>query len=138
MARQALFEGLVCDEAGQPVDVAYVGSEAHYVVDDAGFLRHVLAETVDRQVLTMFIEQLQEHREVAVSQALHMLGQDDLFTKAALDHSIDNVDVDQIFQQGIPSQARNMLGMMGFRVVINYHGEVVDFNQPTLEDGGDY
>jgi hypothetical protein len=130
MADQALFEGLIYDELGRPVTVAYVGTDAHYVVDDDGFHRHVLAETVDRQVLEMFVEQLQANKELAVAQALQMLGQDDLFTKAALDHSIENVSPEQIIQQGIPPQARDMMGMMGFRVVIDVHGELVSVEQP--------
>jgi hypothetical protein len=130
MTTQALFEGLVYDEFGNLVTVAYVGADAHYVVDDDGFHRHVLAETVDRQVLAVFVEQLQANKDMAVNQALQMMGQDDLFTKAALDHSIENINPDQILQQGIPEQARHMMGMMGFRIVIDLHGEVISLDQP--------
>jgi hypothetical protein len=89
MASRALFEGLIYDEFDHLVTVAYIGTDAHYVVDDDGFHRHILAETVDRQVLTVFVEQLQANKEMAVAQALQMLGQDDLFTKAALDRARD-------------------------------------------------
>lgn len=65
------------------------------------------------------------------------MGKDDLFTKAALDSSIENVDVDQLLQQGIPPQARDMMGMMGFRIIINYHGDIVDFDQPAMPFDGD-
>jgi hypothetical protein len=130
MASRALFEGLIYDEFDHLVTVAYIGTDAHYVVDDDGFHRHILAETVDRQVLTVFVEQLQANKEMAVAQALQMLGQDDLFTKAALDHSIENINADQIIEQGIPAQARDMMGMMGFRVVINMHGELLSLEQP--------
>jgi hypothetical protein len=137
MASQALFEGLIYDEFAQPVTVAYVGADAHYVVDDNGFHRHILAEVIDRQVLELFVEQLQANKEMAVAQALQMLGQDDLFTKAALDHSIENISPDQIIQQGIPAQARDMMGMMGFRVVIDVHGELVSVEQPGAPDPGE-
>ena len=51
MPKQPLFAGLVIDEAGKPAETAYVGDEPCYVLDDAGFLRHVSSEGVDRQVL---------------------------------------------------------------------------------------
>jgi hypothetical protein len=135
MANQALFEGLIYDEFDQPVRVAHVGDEAFYVVDDDGFLRHVDAENIDRQVLAFFFTQLQDNKEIAIEQALNMLGKDDLFTKAALDAQLRNLDMDQVIAAGIPSQAREMLGMLGFNVTINVHGEVTRINQPAAPDG---
>lgn len=139
MARQALFEGLVYDEQGELVTTAVIGNEAHYVVNDEGFRRHIASETVDRQVLSIFLEQLENNRDLAVEQALSMVGQDDLFTKAAIDASLRNIDMDQIIAQGIPEQARNMMGMLGFRIVINLHGEILKLDQPAApdEDFGD-
>lgn len=134
MARQALFEGLVFDEKGQPVGTTLIGGQAHYVVDDAGFLRHIESEMVDRQLLSLFFEQLDANRDTAVAQALSFLGKDDLFTKAAVDAQLNSIDIDQILQQGIPLQARNMMGMMGFRVTINVHGDIVGLDQPTMPD----
>jgi len=58
MTNQALFAGLVVDENGRPVDTAIVGGEPFYVVDDAGFHRHIPSEQVDRQVLTQMQEML--------------------------------------------------------------------------------
>ena len=132
MAQEALFTGLVYDENENLVDTAVVGQETFYVVDDSGFLRHVEAKRVDRQVLQVFVEQLHENKDLAIEQALRMIGQDDLLTKAALDAQMRNVSVDQILQQGIPEQAREMMGMVGFRVVINVHGEVVRLDQPAV------
>ena len=137
MSNQAFFSGLVFDEQDRPVAVNNIGAEAFYVVDDDGFLRHVEAENIDRQVLTLFIEQLQQNKDLAVTQALQFMGKDDLFTKAALDSSIESVDVDQLLKQGIPPQARDMMGMMGFRIIINIHGEIVDFDQPAMPFDGD-
>ncbi|MFN2224627.1 MAG: hypothetical protein ACK2UH_18885, partial [Candidatus Promineifilaceae bacterium] len=88
MARQALFDGLVYDEREMIVETAIVGGEAFYVIDDNGFRRHIDAEDVDRQVLGIFLEQLQDNKELAIEQALKLLGKDDLFTKAALDASM--------------------------------------------------
>src|SRR5262245_52725913 len=50
MARQPLFAGLVFDEFGNPAASALVGEEPCYVVDDAGFHRHIPSAQVDRQV----------------------------------------------------------------------------------------
>jgi len=134
MARQALFQGLIYDERELPVEVVSVGSDAYYIVDDNGFRRHIDVEDVDRQVLAVFIEQLQDNKDLAVEQALKFLGKDDLFTKAAIDASMRNIDMDQIIAQGIPEQARNMMGMLGFRIIINHHGEVVRMDQPSAPD----
>lgn len=134
MAQQAFFRGLVYDEFDNPVESKTIGGEAFYVVDDQGFLRHIEAEQIDRRILTVFLEQLEENKDLAITQAMQMMGQDDLFTKAALDAQMRNIDVDQILQQGLPEQARNMMGMVGFRVVINVHGEIIRFDQPALPD----
>lgn len=131
MSQQALFTGLVYDETDRLLEVAYVGNEAHYVIDDNGFRRHVPAEDVDRQVVTLFLEQLLNNKDLAIEQALKFMGRDDLFTKAALDASMRQVNVEEIMRQGIPAQAREMLGMMGFRIIIDYHGEIVRLDQPT-------
>ncbi len=135
MARQALFEGLVYDEQDQLVETKFIGGEATYVVDDFGFLRHISSEQVDRQVLGVFLGQLEENKDLAVEQMMNMLGKDDLFTKAAIDASLRNIDMDQIIAQGVPLQARNMLGMLGFRIIINYHGDVIRLDQPAATDG---
>lgn len=134
MANKALFQELIYDEAGNLVETAVVGQEMFYVIDDAGFKRHIDADLVDRQVLGIFLEQLEANKDVAVEQALKMMGKDDLFTKAAVDAQINNIDMDQIIAQGIPAQARHMMGMMGFRITINFHGEVINMDQPTLPD----
>ena len=131
MAKQALFEGLVYDELEALVETTVIGEEAHYVVDDDGFRRHISSEEVDRQVLSIFLDQLEDNKDLAVDQMLKMMGKDDLFTKAAIDASLRQVDMEQIIAQGIPEQARNMMGMLGFRIVINFRGEVVKLDQPS-------
>lgn len=136
MARQAMFEGLVYDEAGNLVTTKILGDSAQYVVDDAGFLRHIDSETVDRQVLAVFLSQLDENRDTAVTQAMSFLGKDDIFTKAAIDSQLNNIDMEQILAQGIPLQARNMLGMLGFKITINFHGDVIGMAQPEIPDDG--
>lgn len=137
MARQALFAELVYDEIGRMVETAVIGSEAQYVVDDDGFRRHIDAEVVDRQVLSFFLQQLEANKEMAVEQMLNMIGKDDLFTKAAIDAQLRNIDMDQIIAQGIPLQARNMMGMLGLRIIIDIHGEVIKIDQPASPEIGD-
>ncbi len=137
MSQQAMFKGLVYDEYENLLDTSIIGGEAQYIVDDDGFLRHVDAESVDRRILDFFLEQLDQNKELAVEQALEMLGQDDLLTKAAIDASLRNIDADQILAQGIPAQARDMLGMFGLRVYVNLHGEVVRIEQPAAPETGD-
>jgi len=131
-SRPALFAGLVQDEEGNSVDVAVVGGTPYYVVDDAGFRRHVEAEGVDRQVIEMLREQFMAHRDIATEAMLQMLGKDDLFTKAMIDASIKNMD--QILNTGLPEGARAWLGMLGFRVIIDMHGEVVALDMPEQYD----
>ncbi len=126
----AFFEGLIFTEDDQPVEVTYLGVEAHYVLDDQGFRRHVPARELDRAVLEQFKGTLDEHRDLAAQAVLAQLGRDDLFTKAAVDHSLRNLDLDQVLDQGLPGQARTYLGMLGFRVVVDYHGDVVKVEMP--------
>jgi hypothetical protein len=132
VSQRALFEGLVVTPEGAPVEAAIVGGTAQYVVPDGGFKFHVDAETVDREVLRQLGEQVAANREAVTEGALKMLGQDDLFTKAALDASLNNMEAnfDRLVEQGLPEGTRTYLGMLGFQIVVNYHGEVVQINQP--------
>jgi hypothetical protein len=129
MATTAMFEGLVVDEKGNQAPVKWVGDRACYVVDDDGFLRHIDAVKVDRQVLAFIKGQVDSHRDLAVDGVLQMLGKDDLFTKAAVESSIEKID--ESVGQPIPAEARQWLGMLGFRIVINDEGEVIDIEMPA-------
>jgi hypothetical protein len=126
--RSALFSGLIQDENGNPVDAVMVGDVPNYVVEDDGFRRHVESEGVDRQVIELLREQFMAHRELATEAMLQMMGKDDLFTKAMIDASIQNMD--KVLAQGLPDGARAWLGMLGFRVIIDTHGEVVRLDMP--------
>lgn len=133
----AFFEGLVETEDGAPVSVVYVGADSYYVVDDQGFRRHIEASEVDRLVMAQFLAQLQEHKDEAGQAMLKMMGQDDLFTKAMVDSTLDNLKVEQVIGQALPPEARQWLGMLGFRIVINLHGEVVRVDMPAATEGWD-
>jgi hypothetical protein len=135
----ALFEGLVVDEDGNIVTVAYVGGEPCYVVNDAGFYRHIPSEQVDRQVLTLMGEQIEGNEDVISEQTAKMLGQEDIFTRAMLMNQLKQMDkqFDALLKTGIPEDARAYMGMMGFKVVINVHGEIVRVDQPSAPSGED-
>lgn len=132
MAKQALFGGLVVDEFDQPVSATQVGEEAFYVVNDNGFLRHVASEQVDRQVLAEMGKMLEGHEEELSQQAAKMMGQDDIFTRAAIEKQLENLDdqFNQVLQTGLPEASRAYLGMSGFKVRINLHGELLEIQQP--------
>jgi hypothetical protein len=124
-----MFEGLVYDEKGAAAPVAMVGSDACYVVDEDGFKRHISAEMVDRQVLRALRGQVEGQRDMAVAAMLQMMGSDDIFTKAAVESSINNME--EAVGNPIPAEARQYLGMLGFRVVIDDQGTVVDLSMPA-------
>ena len=138
-SRHALFAGLVVNEQDQLAEVVYIGAVPHYVILDDGFRRHVESETVDRQIIELLRQQILSHRELVTQEMLAMLGKDDLFTKAMIDASIQNIDkhMDILFSQGLPEDTRTWLGMLGFKVVVNVHGEVVRLDAPGQEDLGD-
>ncbi len=132
MANHALFSGLVVDEFDQPVDTTHIGQEAFYIVNDQGFRRHIASEDVDRAVLRQMGEMLAGHEEELSKQAAQMMGQDDIFTQAAILNQLKNVDeqFDQVLAQGLPEASRTYLGMSGFKIRINQHGEVLEVIQP--------
>ena len=139
MQRQPIFAGLVVDEANRPAGTAYVGDEPCYVVDDSGFLRHIPSEQVDRQVLELMRKQISGNEGMLSEQAAKMLGTEDIFSKAMLINQLKNIDqqFESLLQTGIPEDSRAFMGMSGFRVVINLHGEVVRLDQPAEQDRGD-
>lgn len=137
--RQPLFAGLVVDEYDRPVEVGWVGTEPCYIVDDDGFRLHIPAERVDRQVLEYMRSLLAGHEEELARQAAQMLGQDDPFTVAALTQQFRHLDQHfaQLMQMGFPEEVRTYLGMAGFRVRINIHGEVLEVHLPGMPDTED-
>lgn len=132
--KQPLFAGLIFDEFDRPAETALVGDEPCYVVDDAGFRRHIPAEQVDRQVLAHIAELMKGSEDLISKETAKMLGQEDVFTKAAIEQQLKNIDkqFDLLMQMGLPEDVRAYLGMMGFKVVINLHGEVIQIHQPGI------
>jgi hypothetical protein len=139
MPRRALFPGLVFDETGQPVETAFVGDEPCYVLDDAGFRRHISSEVIDRQVFERMQGMIKGSEGLISEQAAKMLGQEDLFSVAAIEQQIKNMDkqFDALLEAGLPEEARAYLGMLGFKIVVDYNGEVLRVDQPgAIDDEG--
>ena len=139
MPNQAIFAGLVVDENDNTVGVTYIGEEPCYVVNDAGFHRHIPSEQVDRQVFQFMQDQVKGNEDAISEQASKMMGQDDIFTRAIIQNQIKNIgqQFEALLKTGIPEDGRAYLGMMGFRVVINMHGEVIEVRQPSTTAGED-
>ena len=133
MTKEPLFAGLVVDESDRAVESAMVGSEPCYVVDDNGFRRHIPAEQIDRQILDKMREQIEGHEDILGEETAKMLGQDDIFSRAMIQKQLENIDeqFEKILGSGIPTEGRSYMGMMGFKIVINVHGEVIYFEQPS-------
>jgi hypothetical protein len=119
--------------------MAYVGDEPCYVVDDQGFRRHIPSESVDRQVLDSMHEMIEGHEDILSEQAAKMLGQDDIFSIAMLETQLKQIEsqFETLLNTGIPEEARAYMGMMGFKVRINVHGEVIEVIQPGTTASGD-
>jgi hypothetical protein len=125
----------------RPAEVVLVGDDPCYVVDDDGFRRHIPAELIDRQVLDSMRQSIEGHEDLLTDQTAKMLGQDDIFSRAMIEQQIRNLDqqFDNLMQAGLPEELRAYLGMMGFRIRINVHGDVLVVEQPGMiaDDEGD-
>lgn len=139
MPNKPLFAGLVFDEFDRPADTAFVGAEPCYVVDDAGFRRHIPSEQVDRQVLSQIASMMKGSEDLISQQAAKMLGSDDPFSRAIIENQLKNIEqqFEALFQIGIPEEMRAYLGMTGFKVIIDPRGEVLRFEQPGTNSGED-
>ncbi len=134
MAQNPVFTNLVFDEMDRPVQTAIVGDEPFYVVDDQGFQRHIPARDVDLQVLRQMAEMIQGNEELLANLAAAQMGQEDIFSRAIIENQIRNVDAqfEQLLETGLPDEVRAYLGMMGFKIRINIHGEILGIDQPGL------
>lgn len=132
MSKQALFAGLVFDENDNQVENVYIGQDSCYVVDDNGFKRHILSETIDRQVLNQMQEMIEGKEDILSQQAAKMLGQEDIFTYAMIANQLKNMgdQFDKLLETGIPLETRSYIGLMGFKIIVNVHGDVLSVNQP--------
>ena len=131
--KRALFEGLVFDTQDNPLEVTWVGDEPSYVLNDGGFLRHIPAETVDQQVWEAITAGISGNEEFLSEQTAKMLGQEDIFSIAVIRQQLENsqAQFEQLRGAGLPQDMRTYLGMTGFRIVVDFHGDVVEIKQPA-------
>jgi hypothetical protein len=132
MSKHALFAGLVFDENDNQVENVYIGQDSCYVVDDNGFKRHILSEKIDRQVLNQMQEMIEGKEDILSQQAAKMLGHEDIFTYAMIANQLKNMgdQFDKLLETGIPYETRSYLGLMGLKIIINVHGDLIAVKQP--------
>ena len=92
MTSQPVFQGLVFDENDQPLNTTFVGNDACYVIDDEGFLRHILAENIDKQVIDAIRNQVDDNKELIAEQTIKMIGDVDIFTHGIIQNQLANLD----------------------------------------------
>ena len=139
MTTKAVFQGLVFDDNDQTLSVAFVGAEACYVINDDGFMRHIPAEKIDRHVIDAIRNQVEDNKDLIAEQAIKMIGDVDLFTHAIIQNQMENLDdqFDHLLTNGIPEDGRVYLGMLGFKIIVNYHGDVIRVEQPSAAIDGE-
>jgi hypothetical protein len=140
MGSEPLFKGLISDENDQPITTAVVGSEPCYVINDAGFRKHIPSRPIDLEVLRTLGGQIAGKEEEIADQAAKLTGQDDLFSHAILENQLKNIEkqYETMLSMGLPEETRAYLGMMGFRVILDMHGEILKIEQPSVtpDEGG--
>lgn len=131
MPRKALFPGLIFDESDRPLETGWIGSEPAYVIDDAGFRRHVPSEQIDRAVLNEIKRSIAGNEDFLSREAAKLVGAEDPFSKAIIENQLKNIEkqFEVLFEVGLPEEMRLWLGMIGFKVIVNYHGEVIEVRQ---------
>jgi len=82
---------------------------------------------------------IQGNEDLLSEQAAKMLGQDDIFSRAMIETQLKQMDqqFDKLMETGIPEETRAYIGMTGFRIRIDIHGEVIDIEQPGMVDPED-
>jgi hypothetical protein len=130
---RALFADLVLNEEGQVAKVVSIGGVPHYAVPDGDFVRHVEADYVDRQIVALIQERILAMRDAVTEGMIQFLGQEDLFTRASIEHAIENMD--RILEPGVVDvdELRTALWMTGFRATVDVHGDVVRLDIPGWE-----
>ena len=139
MANKAFFSGVIYDENDNLIDTVTIGNDAFYVVDDYGFKRHIDSREVDEKIFRLFTDQINGNEEYLANAAANMTGQTDLFSMAMFKSQLKNIDkeIETLFRQGPPQGMTEFLGMSGFKVNIDLHGDIVNVKMPSIGDGSD-
>ncbi len=134
VCREPLFADLVYNEEGEPAKIVHIGGKPYYAVPEGEFLRHVEAEHIERQIVEALQERIMGMRETVTEGVMAMLGTEDLFTRASIEHAIENLD--HILEPGAVDvdELRTALWMTGFRAIVDVHGDVVALDLPGWAD----
>ncbi len=132
--KKAIFEGLVYDSLEQLLSVAYVGAEPTYVIEDYGFALHVTAEEIDRRVWDLLSEGIEGKEDMLSEQTAKMMGQDDIFSVAVIRNQLENRDkqFEELQDKGFPADVRMYMTMLGFKIIVDNRGEVIEVRQPSV------
>ena len=137
--RKPLFGGLVFDEYDRVLETGNIADEAVYIINDAGFKRHVPAEKIDGLVVAEIKKSITGQENFLSEQAAKMMGTNDLFSKALIENQLKNIEKQfgQLIETGIPDDMRAYLGMSGFKVTVDYHGDILEIHsggKPSTEE----
>lgn len=132
--REPLFADLVFNEDGERAQVVTIGGEPFYAVPEDDFLRHVEAEAIDRQIVETLQERLRGMKGLVTEGVIQMLGEETLFTRASIEHAIENMD--RMLEPGAvdADELRTALWMAGFRAVVDVHGDLVRLEIPGWDE----
>jgi len=132
--RQPLFADLVFNESGERTKVVYIGATPYYAIPEDDFLRHVEAEHIDSQIVASLQERIRAMSDLVTENAIRLLGQEDLFTRASIEQAIENMH--RILEPGAVDvdQLRTALWMAGFAAVVDVHGDLVRLEVPGWEE----
>lgn len=136
MANKAFFEGLIYDENDNLIEAVTIGNETFYVVDDYGFKRHIESDDVDKKIFHLFTDQIDGNEEYLANAAAQMTGKTDLFSMVMFKNQLMNIDkeIDNMLHQAPPPGLTEFLGMSGFKVTIDLHGNIIHANMPAMPD----
>ena len=73
-------------------------------------------------------------QDIVTEGVVQLLGEEDLFTRASIEHAIKNME--RILEPGNVDvdELRTALWMTGFRATVNVHGDVVHLEMPGVAD----
>ena len=133
--RQPLFADLVFNESGERAKIVYIGGAPFYAIPEDGFLRHVAAQHIDAQIVDTLQERIRGMSDLVTAGIIELLGQEDLFTRASIEHAIETMD--RILEPGAVDvdQLRTALWMAGFSAIVDVHGDLVRLDVPGWEEG---
>ena len=68
-----------------------------------------------------------------------MIGDVDIFTHVIIQNQSENLNdqFDHLLANGIPEDGRVYLGMLGFKIIVDYHGNVIRVEQPAAPIDGE-